>query len=218
MQRSRIRGQAETFLKPLADSGLFGDGPADSAFHVICDERLNTEHDLAAGQVHMLVSVRASRPSEYRSFLITHGVNGSRVRPVRSNVLPAGVRLSIMTAEAEEAVDVVPEQDVTVDVEAPQPRETRPRPASSPDDPTTPVESLPPASATPGHGEDATPPVAQAPEHGADSTTIVAAGPVGTDDSTTLVLPLSEGAAPGGLDRDDVARFYRDFGGPGQQL
>ena len=97
---SRMRGQAETFLKPLADSGLFGDGPADSAFHVICDERLNTEHDLAAGQVHMLVSVRASRPSEYRSFLITHGVHGSRVRPVRSNVLPAGVRLSIMTADS----------------------------------------------------------------------------------------------------------------------
>ena len=80
----------------------------------------------------MLVSVRASRPSEYRSFLITHGVNGSRVRPVRSNVLPAGVRLSIMTAEAEEAVDVVPEQDVTVDVEGPQPLETLLRSPSRP--------------------------------------------------------------------------------------
>ena len=216
---SRMRGQAETFLKPLADSGLFGDGPADSAFHVICDERLNTDHDLAAGQVHMLVSVRASRPSEYRSFLITHGAHGSRVRPVRSNVLPAGVRFSIMTAAAEEgAVDVVLEQDVTVDAEAPPLCETLPRSPSSSDDPTTPVETLPPASATPGHGDDATTPVAQAPEHGPDSTTIVAAGPVGADDSTTLVLPLSEGAAPGGLDRDDVARFYRDFGGPGQQL
>jgi hypothetical protein len=215
---SRMRGQAETFLKPLADSGLFGDGPADSAFHVICDERLNTEHDLAAGQVHMLVSVRASRPSEYRSFLITHGAHGSRVRPVRSNVLPAGVRLSIMTAEAEEVVDVVPEQEVTVDVEAAQPLETLLRSPSSADDPTTPVETLPPESASPGHGDDATTPVAQAADHGPDSTTIVAAGPVSADDSTTLVLPLSEAAAPGGLDRDDVARFYRDFGGPGQQL
>ena len=55
---ARMRGQAEAFLKPLADAGLFGDGPADEAYNVVCDERLNTEHDLAEGQVHLLVSLR----------------------------------------------------------------------------------------------------------------------------------------------------------------
>ena len=80
------------------------------------------------------------------------------------------------------------------------------------------VETLPPASVSPDRADDATTTVAQQLEHGADSTTVVAAQSDRTDDSTTLVLPLTEGAAPGGLDRDDVARFYRDFGGPGQQL
>ncbi len=214
---SRMRGQAEAFLQPLADAGLFGDGPADAAFKVICDERLNSEDDRAAGQVHMLVSLRATRQSEYRSFLITHGVQGSRVRPVRSNVLPAGLRLSIAASATEEVVDVVVENDVTADLEATEPRAVLPR-SAAPDDPTTPVETLPPASVSSDRADDATTLVAQQLEHGADSTTAVAVQPDRTDDSTTLVLPLTEGAAPGGLDRDDIARFYRDFGGPGQQL
>jgi phage tail sheath protein FI len=215
---SRMRGQAEAFLQPLADAGLFGDGPADAAFKVICDERLNSEDDRAAGQVHMLVSLRTTRQSEYRSFLITHGVQGSRVRPVRSNVLPAGLRLSIAASATEEVVDVVVEHDVTADLEATEPRVALPRSAAPPDDPTTPVETLPPASVSPDRADDATTLVAQQLEHRADSTTVVAVQPDRTDDSTTLVLPLTEGAAPGGLDRDDIARFYRDFGGPGQQL
>jgi hypothetical protein len=188
------------------------------AFKVICDERLNSEDDRAAGQVHMLVSLRATRQSEYRSFLITHGVQGSRVRPVRSNVLPAGLRLSIAASATEEVVDVVVENDATADLEATEPRVALPRSAAPPDDPTTPVETLPPASVSPDRADDATTTVAQQLEHGADSTTVVAAQSDRTDDSTTLVLPLTEGAAPGGLDRDDIARFYRDFGGPGQQL
>jgi hypothetical protein len=202
---SRMRGQAEAFLKPLADSGLFGEGPAEAAFHVTCDERLNSADDLAAGQVHMLVSVRATRPREYRSFLITHGRQGSRVRPVRSNVLPAGLRFSVKAAVAEdEVVEVVAADDSAVDVDDTQPRAPLARSGSLPGDPTTPVEVLSPAS-KPEDRDD-------------DSTTIIAAQPDRGDDSTTLVLAPSEGAAPGGLDRDDIARFYRDFGGPGQQL
>jgi hypothetical protein len=219
---ARMRGQAEAFLKPLADGGLFGEGPASTAFHVICDERLNSEHDRAAGQVHMLVSVRGARPDEYRSFLVTHGVQGSRVRPVRSNVLPAGLRLTIATASEDEAVEVVEDKsapDLEVnqpdleaslpdlepnqpDVEATQPRETMTSSSGLPGDPTTPVETLAPDSE---------------PRDPSDATTIVAEQPQPIDDSTTLVLPLPEGAAPRGLDRDDIARFYPDFGGGGQQ-
>ena len=202
---SRMRGQAEAFLKPLADAGLFGEGPADAAFHVICDDRLNSADDLAAGQVHMLVGVRAARPGEYRSFLITHGRQGSRVRPVRSNVLPAGLRLSITTSAAEEEVVDVVDVVAAVDLEATQPRARPPsRHSLRPDEPTTPVEVLSPASKPAGHS--------------ADSTTIIAAQPDRGDDSTTPMLSPTEGAAPGGLDRDDIARFYRDFGSRGQQL
>ena len=200
---SRMRGQAETFLKPLADAGLFGEGPPESAFHVICDERLNSEEDRAAGQVHMLVSLRGSRPGEYRSFLITHGMQGSRVRPVRSNVLPAGTRLSIASSADEEAVEVM-EHGSKADLEPTQPRAQLAVMTAGPDEPTTPVEVLAPVEAA--GSDDATTIVARQPE------------PPSSEDSTTLVLPLAEGAAPGGLDRDDIARFYRDFGRRGQPL
>jgi hypothetical protein len=138
------------------------------------------------------VSLRSARPGEYQSFLITHGTQGSRVRPVRSNVLPAGTRLHIDEAAEDVAIDVVAiinqaRQDEVIDLDATQPRET----------------------------------LLQDPPVQADSTTVVAAlapeSPRSAEDSTTLVLRVSEAAAPGGLDRDDIARFYRDFGGGGQQ-
>jgi hypothetical protein len=229
---SRMRGQAEAFLKPLADAGLFGEGPAEAAFHVVCDERLNTGHDLAAGQVHMLVSLRGSRPNEYRSFLITHGAQGSRVRPVRSNVLPAGLRLSIMASTTDEVVDVVADQEPD-DLATTQPRTKPADPSPATGDPVSATETTargaddrphePEATlAVEGGDDEPTTLVAKRLEHGPDSTTIVAAPPPHpdestTDESTTLVLPLSEPAAPGGLDRDDIARFYRDFGGRGER-
>jgi phage tail sheath protein FI len=211
---ARMRGQAEAFLKPLADAGLFGEGTPESAYHVICDERLNAEEDLSAGQVHMLVSVRGARPDEYRSFLITHGVQGSRARPVRSNVLPAGLRLSITVSpgEEDEAIDVV--EASAPDLEATQPREQLDRPVDPSNEPTTPVEVLVEEPRVPG--DDATTIVARQPEpQSSDEPTTDEST---TDESTTLVLSLSEGAAPGGLDRDDIARFYRDFGRRGQPL
>ena len=226
---SRMRWQAEAFLKPLADAGLFGDGPAETAFQVICDDRLNTEEDLAAGQVNLLVSVRATRQDGYRSFLITHGRQGSRVRPVRSNVLPAGLRLRIEVAPEEHLIDVVVQDragDAGIDVEAIPPHEAISGTRSASDDPTTPVEALsPPTGAS--IGEDETTLVAELPAEAKESWSEESQAPghpAGTDqprfdeESTTLKLRLPEGAAPGGLDRDDIARFYTDFGGRGEQV
>ena len=224
-----MRWQAEAFLKPLADAGLFGDGPAETAFQVICDDRLNTEEDLAAGQVNLLVSVRATRPDGYRSFLITHGRQGSRVRPVRSNVLPAGLRLRIEVAPEEHLIDVVVHDgagDAGIDVEAIQPREAIAGTRSASDDPTTPVEALSPPTGTP-IGEDETTLVAELPAEAKESWSEESEAPghpAGTDqhrsdeESTTLKLRLPEGAAAGGLDRDDIARFYTDFGGRGERV
>ena len=257
---SRVRGQAEAFLKPLADAGLFGGGPAEEGFQVVCDDRLNTEEDLALGQVHLLVSVRTARPREFRSFLITHGPQGSRVRPVRTNLLPAGMRLTI-AAEDEAEIDLIAEPDesaaavidrvaqpderdaTAIDLDATQPRGTIPEGWTGVIERTpgtdTPLQVLPPPRAGGDAADDgaerdeeatsdedgttlvATP---EFPEPGfdANSTTQVNAlptQPAGPDeDSTTLVLRVSEAAAPGGLDRDDIARFYSDFGGRGQPL
>ena len=77
------------------------------------------------------------------SFLITHGPQGSRVRPVRSNVLPAGMRLTI-AAEDEAEIDLIAQPDesaaavidrvahpderdaTAIDLDATQPRGTIP--------------------------------------------------------------------------------------------
>jgi uncharacterized protein len=265
---SRMRGQAEAFLSPLAGAGLFGDEPADEGFHVVCDDRLNTTEDLAAGRVHLLVSVRTARPREFRSFLITHGAQGSRVRPVRSNLLPAGMRLSITETAGEAEIDLIASQDepeaaevalvaqqderdeAGIDLDATQPRGTIPEGWTGRIERIaavgTPSQFLPPwteaGTTTDEDGagdedgtseEDGTtlvatpaPPVIEElreeREFDANSTTQVAAVPSqadsSEDDSTTLALPVSEAAAPGGLDRDDIARFYRDFGSGGQEL
>lgn len=94
-QWRKLERQVQSFLQSLATAGLFGDGPAADAYHVICDERINTEEDLEAGRVNLLVGLRASRAGEYQSFLVTHAAGGSRVRPVRPNWLPAGTTMTV---------------------------------------------------------------------------------------------------------------------------
>ena len=92
---TRIERQIREFLQPLADVGLFGKDDAMPPFEVVGDERINGIEDLAAGRVNVLVSVRSERARGYHSFLLTHSREGSRVRPVLSNVLPAGTRMTV---------------------------------------------------------------------------------------------------------------------------
>ena len=108
----KITRQVQDFLAPLAAAGLFG-GPVegDEAFYVVCDERVNSPRDVEAGCVSFLVGLRTSRAGEYTSFLVTHSPDGSRVRPARSSMLPAGTRMTVKG---------VPEE--AVDDEAPRPR------------------------------------------------------------------------------------------------
>jgi hypothetical protein len=91
----KVTRQVHDFLQPLAEAGLFGSGDACEAFDVTCDERVNPEHDVADGRVSVLVALRSLRATEYLSFLVTHSLEGSRVRPVRSNRLPPGTRMSV---------------------------------------------------------------------------------------------------------------------------
>jgi phage tail sheath protein FI len=94
----RVTRQVQEFLEPLDAAGLFGTGSSEDGFHVACDERINSAEDVAAGRVNILVGLRAARAGEHRSFLVTHSPEGSRVRPVRSNWLPAGTRMSVRGA------------------------------------------------------------------------------------------------------------------------
>jgi hypothetical protein len=51
--------------------------------------------------VNLLVSLRTQRLDEYQSFMISHRPEGSSVRPVRSNRLPAGVQMTVREPEVE---------------------------------------------------------------------------------------------------------------------
>ncbi len=100
--RHRIKRQVEDFLRPLAAAGLFGAGDPAEACYVVCDERLNPEHEIRDGRLSLLVGLRSARAGQYHTFLVSHSVTGSQVRLVRFNRLPPGTRMS---AEADVATD-----------------------------------------------------------------------------------------------------------------
>jgi hypothetical protein len=91
----KLERQVRAFLEPLATAGLFGPPDDAPAFQVVCDERVNGAEEVAAGRVNVLVSLRASAPNQWRSFMVTHSRLGSRVRAVRSGTIPAGTRMTV---------------------------------------------------------------------------------------------------------------------------
>jgi hypothetical protein len=104
----KLERQVREFLQPLADAGLFGAHDAMPAFEVVCDERINGAEELAAGRVSVLVSLRSERLHGYQSFLLTQSRAGSHTRTVMSNVLPAGIRMSVRSGDARRAQDAGP--------------------------------------------------------------------------------------------------------------
>jgi uncharacterized protein len=91
----RLARQVRTFLLGLSAGGAFGKGADMQHCEVVCDERINSEDDLAAGRVHCLVSIPTPRAGEFRSFMLTHSLEGSRVRLVQSSQLPAGTLFAV---------------------------------------------------------------------------------------------------------------------------
>jgi hypothetical protein len=177
----------------------------DDAFYVVCDERLNTEEDLAEGRVNVLVGLRSSRAGDYQSFLITHAVSGSSVRPVRSNWLPAGTRMSV---HAPVPQPLAPDDDITV------PRRTlsaaealvRARRVSSRRTNVPIVPVVGPLA----------PDLTERSAATAQPETSGTYGSPGADKSAATPAALEPpelAAAARSLDRDDIARFYRDLRG-----
>ena len=81
----RARAIAATFLDELAEQGAFiGNSPDESHF-VIGDERVNRPALVAEGKFNLLFGFATSKPGEFDTWLITHQVGTSRVRPVSVN-------------------------------------------------------------------------------------------------------------------------------------
>jgi len=100
----KLERQVDAFLRPLAASGLFGPADESGVVQVVCDERINGPVDVAAGRINVLVSLPVAR-GQWRSFMVTQSRTGSRVRPVRTNVLPPGTRMTVEEAQAPRSID-----------------------------------------------------------------------------------------------------------------
>lgn len=109
--------QVRNFLQGLAGGIGMTDG---DAFYVVCDERLHSAADLAAGSVHVLFGLRGQRPGEFQSCMISQRPQGSRVRFIRSNVLAPGTRMTVAEPVADTSIEV----EVAADTDAIAPRPT----------------------------------------------------------------------------------------------
>ncbi|HEY6642335.1 hypothetical protein [Povalibacter sp.] len=91
--QQRVTQQVAEFLTELRDAGAFRSAVPDTAFLVICDERINDPLD-DPGALHLLVQFAALHTGDYHSHMITHTAKGSTVRPVVINRLEASLRLA----------------------------------------------------------------------------------------------------------------------------
>jgi hypothetical protein len=89
----RLANQVTQFLTELRAAGAFSAAPKDQAFLVICDERINDPY-LDAEEINILIQFAANHIDSYHSFMITHTVQGSRVRPIVINRLEASLLVS----------------------------------------------------------------------------------------------------------------------------
>jgi hypothetical protein len=101
----KLTRQVQDFLAPLAADGLFGPVSGSDLYYVVCDERVNPPHEVERGRVSFLVGLRSTREGDYFSFLVTHSVDGSLVRPARSTILPAGTRMTVQGVPAQSPDD-----------------------------------------------------------------------------------------------------------------
>jgi hypothetical protein len=103
----QLTRQISTFLSDLRSAGAFHSVPADQAFLVICDERIN---DGERDGINILVQFAATHAGEYHSFMLTHRPSGSTVRPVMVNRFEATL---LVTRELEQEITlrIAPRED-----------------------------------------------------------------------------------------------------------
>jgi hypothetical protein len=97
----RVAQQVRSFLAELHMAGAFAEAPGEQPYMVICDDRIN---DIAeANVVNLLVQFAASHAGDYHSFMITHSLHGTTVRPVAVNRFEASV---IVSQELEQEITI----------------------------------------------------------------------------------------------------------------
>jgi uncharacterized protein len=79
--------QIEQFLATLVEAGAFPSAPDGAPYLVVCDERVNSESDLLAGDVHILLQFAALHPGEFHGYMITHSLRGTTIMSVGVNTL-----------------------------------------------------------------------------------------------------------------------------------
>jgi uncharacterized protein len=81
----RAEAQVETFLRALHKQGAFAGAQAEDSYFVICDERVNAPHSVAAGKIKVLFGFAAIKPGDFRAYLVTHQSGSSNTRAVSAN-------------------------------------------------------------------------------------------------------------------------------------
>ena len=82
---ARVQRQVTEFFEALNDEGAFLGRAEGDAYFVICDDRVNPAHVDGVRSFNILICFAASRAGEFHSYLLTHSVAGSRVKPVSLN-------------------------------------------------------------------------------------------------------------------------------------
>jgi hypothetical protein len=88
-QASWIRAQAQVtqFFVELEAAGAFAARAGQEAYFVVCDERVNRAHTVAAGKVNLLFGFATAKDADFQGWLVTHAALGSHSRPVALNRL-----------------------------------------------------------------------------------------------------------------------------------
>ena len=81
----QVHNQITEFFESLNDEGAFIGRAEGDGYFVICDERVNPQHGLASREFNILFGFAALRPGEFHSYLITHSVSGTRLKPASLN-------------------------------------------------------------------------------------------------------------------------------------
>ncbi|WP_116810805.1 hypothetical protein [Steroidobacter cummioxidans] len=105
----RVSRQISNFLSELRSAGAFAAVPADQAFLVICDERINDEGE--GEGINILVQFAATHAGAYHSFMLTHRPGGATVKPVMVNRFEATLVVS-RELEQEITLRLTPKDDL----------------------------------------------------------------------------------------------------------
>jgi uncharacterized protein len=103
---ARVSQQICNFLSELRSAGAFAAVPADQAYLVICDERINDE----PGGINILVQFAATHAGAFHTFMLTHRPGGATVRPVMVNRFEATLVVS-RELEQEITLRLTPKDD-----------------------------------------------------------------------------------------------------------